>query len=316
MQSEITIIMYHYVRELHHTRYPNIKALLLSEFKEQLEYLKNNYTFITIEDCLNALKSKSSLPQNACLLTFDDGYIDHFTNVFPILLDNGIQGCFFPPAKVALFNKVLDVNKLHFILAETNNKIYDLLNDIKLYLEKNRKKFQLKNYKYYYSKLAIKDRFDPAEVIFIKRLLQAELPENLRWLITNELFNKYVTTDEESFSNELYMDLNQIKCMSSNGMYIGSHGYDHYWVDKLTPNYQKKEIIESLSFLNSVNAPTNNWVMCYPYGAYNLSFIRLLKRYNCALGLTTKVGIANLTDQNAFTLERFDTNDFPKTRIK
>ena len=95
-------------------------------------------------------------------------------------------------------------------------------------------------------------------------------------------------------------------------MYIGSHGFDHHWLDKLSAERQESEIDESLKFLETVNAPTINWIMCYPYGAYNECLIEILKKKGCALGLTTKVGIANISKGNAYTLERLDTNDFPK----
>jgi hypothetical protein len=41
-----------------------------------------------------------------------------------------------------------------------------------------------------------------------------------------------------------------------------------------------------------------------------------LKKKNCKLGLTTKVDIASLSKENAFTLERLDTNDLPKASEK
>ena len=91
MIQQLTVVMYHYVRELPKTRYPGIKGLLVSEFEYQLEYLKKEYNFIRIEDCINAFINNHDLPPNSCLLTFDDGYIDHFENVFPLLKDNNIQ---------------------------------------------------------------------------------------------------------------------------------------------------------------------------------------------------------------------------------
>jgi len=165
---------------------------------------------------------------------------------------------------------------------------------------------------HYYSTLAVKSRFDSAEIIFIKRLLQVELAEDVRKLITDELFKKYVTKDEKSFSKELYMDLDQIKFLCQNGMYIGSHGFDHYWLNKLSAERQESEINASLEFLGLVNAPTENWAMCYPYGAYNDSLIEILKKKGCAMGFTTDMNIAKITKDNAFTLPRLDTNDFPK----
>ncbi len=167
MSQQLTVIMYHYIRELPYTRYPEIKALLTSEFKEQLAYLKRHYTFVTVEDCINALQNESDLPIGACLLTFDDGYIDHFASVFPILDKNRIQGCFFPPANAILSHKVLDVNKIQFFLASTYNRLDHLITDIYSCLDKYRTQYQLMSNKHYYSTLAVKSRFDSAEIVFM-----------------------------------------------------------------------------------------------------------------------------------------------------
>jgi hypothetical protein len=52
--------------------------------------------------------------------------------------------------------------------------------------------------------------------------------------------------------------------------------------------------------------------MCYPYGNYSQSVINELKHQGFVAGLTTEVGDAILNLPNAFTLKRFDTNDFPR----
>src|SRR3954465_1886150 len=117
----LTIVVYHFVRELPHTRYPGIKGLLESEFRGQLEYLARHYEFTTAEQVMDSVANGKPLPRNAALLTFDDGYIDHFVTVFPMLDERGIQGCFFPPAKAIRENRVLDVNKIHFILASAKD---------------------------------------------------------------------------------------------------------------------------------------------------------------------------------------------------
>lgn len=310
--QQLTIVMYHYVRELQYTSYPKIKGLLVSEFREQLKYIKKHYQFVTVEDCIEAIYSDSveSLPKNSILLTFDDAYIDHYLSVFPILEAEKIQGCFFPPAKAILNHEVLDVNKIHFLLAKAD--IVALLIDVNLCLDKYREEYSLQDNNYYFQKLATENRFDSKEIIFIKRLLQVELEESLRKIIVAELFKKYVTNDECSFSKELYMDQDQLRCMIRNGMYVGSHGYDHYFLNSLSPKKQEQEIDLSLAFLEKIGSPIKNWVMCYPYGAYNDSLIEIIKRKGCKIGLTTKVDIAKLNNSNAFTLERLDANDLPK----
>ena len=43
MPKQITIVMYHFVRDLKHSRYPKIKGITINEFKEQLSYIENHY---------------------------------------------------------------------------------------------------------------------------------------------------------------------------------------------------------------------------------------------------------------------------------
>lgn len=303
-----SIIMFHYVREMEHTKYPKIKGRRVSEFKSQLDYMQSRYKFITMNDCINAIYCDMKLPTNAALLTFDDGYLDHYTNVFPILDERKIQGSFFAPVRTITENKVLDVNKIHFILASVAS-LNDLLADIYKCLDQHRDQYHLNSNDYYFAKLAKASRFDTKEVIFIKRLLQVELDEELRGIITDKLFRKYVTTDEKAFAQELYMSKDQFKCMVRNGMYVGSHGFNHYWLDTLPENKQEEEVNKSLDFLKEIGSDLTAWAMCYPYGSYNDSLVSILKRKNCKLALTTNVQVAELSQESAYKLPRLDTND-------
>jgi peptidoglycan/xylan/chitin deacetylase (PgdA/CDA1 family) len=113
----LTIVMYHYVRDLVRSRYPGIKGRTLDEFKRQLDHIAGRYTVVTAQQVVAAIRGEEPIPENAAWLTFDDGYLDHYTNVFPLLFERGWQGSFFPPSQTVLDGKLLDVNKIHFILA-------------------------------------------------------------------------------------------------------------------------------------------------------------------------------------------------------
>ncbi len=52
--------------------------------------------------------------------------------------------------------------------------------------------------------------------------------------------------------------------------------------------------------------------MAYPYGSYNEDTLKVLSKKNCAVGVTTEFGLADLKAFNGLTLPRFDTNDFPQ----
>lgn len=57
-ETKLTIIMYHYIRDLKKSRYPRIKGLDIHLFKEQLEYLKKHYNFVAIEQIIAAFDGK------------------------------------------------------------------------------------------------------------------------------------------------------------------------------------------------------------------------------------------------------------------
>ena len=308
--------MYHYTRDLAHSRYPGIKGLAYDLFEKQLQFFKENFSVVTMQDVLNASHLNGGgykkLPRNAILLTFDDGYIDNFTVALPLLRKYGMQGSFFIPGKTFSENVLLDVNKIHFVLASADNA-KDLVNDIYVLLDEARERPEYKDIpanKELYARYGIADRFDGADVIFCKRILQTAIPEKLRNEMSSKLFAKYVGLSESNFARELYMNPDQIRCLKDNGMFIGLHGYDHYWLGNLPDEEMRHDIDRALEVMSPF-IDKDAWVMNYPYGSYNQGVIDYIKSRGCVLGLTTQVAPADLSDENRFTLQRLDCNDFP-----
>ena len=307
--NQVSIVMYHYVREIKNSNYPKIKGLEIAGFERQLDYLTNNFNIIKAEDVINFVKNGENLPDKSCLLTFDDGYKDHLLFVLPELLKRNLQGSFFPPVKPVVEREMLDVNRIHFILASTNS-FSDLVNDVnKLCIEHGIKSTELN---YLKSQYATPSRYDTADVMYVKHVLQHALSEDIRHSISSKLFSTYVNRTELDFADELYLSFDETKKLIDSGMYVGSHGYRHLWLDKESDASQSSEIDSSLKFLNEVGASTNNWIMCYPYGAYNENTLRILSERNCAVGLTTTTGVAELKRDLSLELPRFDTNDYPQ----
>ncbi len=310
MNRRVTIVMYHYVRDLKRSRFPAINGLSVERFCRQLDYIEAHYTPISVERLLGALESGEDLPSNPILLTFDDGYSDHFANVFPVLDARGIQGCFFPPAQAILEHTVLDVNKIHFVLA-TAPDVGTLLDEVFSLVEEFRSEYGLKTRDAYLRAATGEHRYDTREVTVLKRLLQRELPESVRAEIVRRLFAEYVTTDEAAFACELYMSVDQIACLRRHGMHIGSHGYAHAWLNHVSPEAQAVEIDRSLDFLQMLGIEKDEWTMCYPYGGFNESLLQILRDHQCRMGFTVEARVADLDLDNRLTLPRVDTNDLP-----
>jgi peptidoglycan/xylan/chitin deacetylase (PgdA/CDA1 family) len=271
--------------------------------------------FITARQLINAVVHGDDLPNDAVMISFDDGYLDHYTNVLPILHDMKIEGMFFPPGQPITDGCVMDTNKIHFILASVPETA-KIVGEIKSWVEKFKDVYGLPNMEQLWAQFARPSTYDSAEICFIKLVLQRGLPKAARNALVNVLFQKYVTSDESAFSAELYLSTDQIRMMYQSGQHIGSHGYSHEWFDLLGPDGQETEVRESLRFLNGIGVPTNEWIMCYPYGCYPYNAVddqlrSTLTKYDCALALTDHGGKANLSEDDRFMLRRIDTNEIP-----
>lgn len=307
--TDLYISMYHYTRDLKHSRYPEIRGMDQPLFRQQIEFLISNFNIVTMEQVMDAVEGKFDLPERAMLLTFDDGYIDNYTVAFPVLDEFGVQGSFFIPGKTFSTHQLLDVNKVHYILASAD--IYNLVEDVKKEMNYYRgKEFDYAPTDELFHEYAIANRFDVKETVFVKRMLQTVLPEKLRNIISSNLFQKYVGVTEEQLAYELYMTEEQIRTMKRHGMFIGLHGYDHYWLGNLSQEQMEQDISKALDTLDEF-IDRKRWVMNYPYGNYNQGVLDYIKSQGACVGLTTEVRVADIRKDNALELPRLDCNDFP-----
>lgn len=94
----VPILMYHYVSELppHADSIRQGLTVTPAIFQAHMKFLHDHgYTTISLYDLNDALTKGTKLPPKPIILTFDDGYIDAYTNVFPVLKQYGFIGTFF-----------------------------------------------------------------------------------------------------------------------------------------------------------------------------------------------------------------------------
>ena len=94
----VPMLMYHYIevppRNADTIRFnlsvpPDLFAAHLNVIQEQ------GFETISVRDMINYLALGTSLPPKPIVLTFDDGYTNHFTNALPLLTERGMIGTFF-----------------------------------------------------------------------------------------------------------------------------------------------------------------------------------------------------------------------------
>ncbi|QHW35106.1 polysaccharide deacetylase family protein [Paenibacillus rhizovicinus] len=81
-RNRVIVLMYHEVA----IKPKDDKALSLAKFKQQLSLMKkNNFHWITMEQYKQFILKDAPVPDNAVLMTFDDGYESYYTDTYPVL---------------------------------------------------------------------------------------------------------------------------------------------------------------------------------------------------------------------------------------
>ena len=290
----LTVPMYHYVRDTEKTLFPKIYAISLSEFDRQLDYLQSNYNLISWPELRKFFQRAGRLPENPCLLTFDDGFKDAYTNVFPRLRKRGLHGLFFvinrPDGKVAL------AHLLQFLIAklgeeEFRNLFLAELNDEekKLFAEKEEQCLRDNP----------KAKFGDVKLRALKMVIQKYMPATA-FLAVERLFERHVGSSEE-FAKDLYLSDSETREMKKVGMSFGGHGTRHFWFTWETVEERDREIKGSAEMLAKIEeAP---FIMSYPYGDYDSGNFVELRKYNFLAAVTINESIYQ---ENQLALNRVD----------
>jgi peptidoglycan/xylan/chitin deacetylase (PgdA/CDA1 family) len=303
----LTIVTYHYIRQIAGSAWPRIKGLEIERFRGQLDYIQRYYTPIGVEHLFaHARGEKPDWPARPLLLTFDDGYLDHYRHAFKELTARGLTGAFFAPAQSLLDRHMLDVNKVHFVLAAEpdHEKLADQIDRSIAAMSKGDVAAQIATF---HEMMRKPSRWDPAETVYVKRVLQRGPDATIRSAIASNLFKTYVSEDEADFAEGLYLSPVQAREMIDAGMHFGSHGDRHIWFNHSTAQEQRRDIEGSLRLRTALGLKLGEYSFCYPYGGYTETTLGLMHEHEITLGFTTRLELNDMTAETAMLeLARID----------
>jgi len=293
---ELTVVMYHYVRDPGDAAEAGsgILGMSVRDFEAQLNELSQRHTFIAWPDLRAALQEDVTLPSSACLLTFDDGVSDHYVNVFKILHDRGLSGLFFVLDRRGSDGLIL-AHKIHFLLARLglaglHEAIWEKLNPAQRErFTQAEKRYQLKHPPISLDK----------QINLLKAVLQRDLSAEVDTLL-GKLFEGHIGSENETARN-YYLNPEQIREMAAGGMYFGGHSHSHPWFDWIDAEERAAEISASAEWLRQIEP--GPWAFAYPYGGLAEDAPNLLKAYGFVAAFTTK---AQLYHSDAYLIGRLD----------
>ena len=294
--------MYHYVRESS-KEFPFSKHEDLNNFVNNCKIINQKYESFNVTEGLMCKKL-----ENKILLTFDDALKDHL-EVAEILKNNNLKGTFYIPIYPYIQEDILSVHKAHLICSKIGAKclslfhksIKDLGFDYKKIINKNNiDKFNNKYNKH-------NENF---EIKQFKRIINYYGDTNLICKILDDILKKLSIKIEY---HEFYLTQDEIKYIHSLGHEIGSHGYSHTLLSRLSKNEQENEIKLSKEFLEKI---INNEItsFCYPYGtknSYTNETIKILEHFKYKNAVSVDPRDIIQSDINSkFELPRFDCKNY------
>ncbi len=293
---ELTVMMYHYIRDAGDAAEAGsgIPGMSVQSFEVQLDELSKRHTFVTWQDVRMALQGEKDLPNSACLLTFDDGVHDHYLNAFQSLQEHNLSGLFFVLARSPEDGLVLG-HKIHFLLAKLGlaglrDAIWEKLSPV----QRERLKRAEENYKRKYPLDTTGRQID-----LLKAVLQRDLSAEVDPLLS-DLFERHIGSQKE-IARSYYLNIDQIREMSSAGMHFGGHSRTHPWFDWIRAEQRELEIRASAELLNQIER--GPWAFAYPYGGLSDDSPSLLTAHGFIAAFTTQT---QLRHTNPFFIGRLD----------
>jgi peptidoglycan/xylan/chitin deacetylase (PgdA/CDA1 family) len=301
----LRVVMYHYVRDLPRTRFPQIKGMLTSDFAAQVAMLAERHEMATLESALAFLNGAYAPKRDLCLLTFDDGLKEHYAQVTPILAERNIQGIFGLITECVEGHRVALVHKNHFLMAALDFGTYErafrgelaqIAPELDVAVDP--------------SVAARTYRWDTPDVAAFKYLLNFKLPESTKSQILDALFTRHLG-DEGQFARELYVTWDEAREMQSAGMLIGGHTHRHLALSSLSDGEQLDDLTTCTGLLKARLRPQAAWPFTYPYGkrdSFNEHAVATLRALDYACAFATEVG-DNEPGQSRYEIRRIDPKD-------
>jgi len=249
-------------------------------FKLHLQVLKEEFTLIPLNEWVARKNRNLSLPEKACAITFDDGWLDNYEYAFPLLEQASIPATLFAVSDMIGTSEAFWPNRVVRLLQQPADK-----RDSISWLQ-NISSSQPVNAEA--SAQAIYSLKDYPDHHLLQLIESAEQELGL---------------DQESMPS--LMDWQQLRQLSDNKLFdIGSHTCHHFRLsENLDHGIMQQEVAESKRRLEKeLDKPVD--LFCFPNGDYcNNSLKEVAKHYKAAV--TTRSGINESSSTNLFKLHRF-----------
>lgn len=279
----IQILTYHRVNDEYDAFFP---AVPVRVFAEQMDYLAHQCHVLSLEEAVARLLRRD-VPENAVVITFDDGYRDNYLNAFPVLQQLSL------PATIFLATDAIDGNA-------------PLWHDRVFAAFRKTRQRELRNYfpgsggtSYALSSVGDKLAVQRRVLAFLRTL---DVTDRDAWI---ERLMDRLGVEEPEPDPRLMLAWSEIKEMASHGIAFGSHTMSHPILSRLAPERLRAEILGSKKAIES-QLGVEVSAFAYPNGTqddFTPTAKEMVRECGYQCGVTTIFG-TNGEGQDVYELRR------------
>lgn len=273
----------------------NIVGTVISRnrFNKQMQYLKKLYKIIKLEDLVSFILQKGVIPENSCVITFDDNYRDNYIHAFPILKKLSIPATFFLEGEhFSEGSNLKYLDKYYFLLDHAQKDCFNL--DIGGRINLN--SYRLNSL----SKIPLVKNNNEG----LKELLLKSDKVNRKIILDELQASLRVNIDENSLIKDLYFSKDEIAEMFESEMEFGAHSMSHSILSNMEPNLIHEEIFKSGDIIKKITE-NHKIPFAYPFGiGFDSPLINsIIKEYGFYAACTMETGL-NSSETDVFRLKR------------
>lgn len=306
---KVPILMYH--RVVPNILDPSIECYAImnivvshQRFEKQMQYVKKHFTVITLRDLALFISEKEPIPENSCVVTFDDNFKDHYRYAFPILKKYHIPATFFIEGNhIAGNGQTKYLDRFYYMLDNTSVEKFDLTVSAKIGMQPEAvdlKAFPVNTFTKTYLMQASS----------LKRVLKQSDSATQNAILDELEHVLKVKVDTESFNNSFYLSQGEMTEMADQGMELAAHTMNHLSLSQVNLETARQEIFQSGDFIKALTGK-KTIAFAYPFGeGYDSEeIISLLKEYGFYAACNVKVGL-NTEHTDVLNLYRIGVMDY------
>ncbi|MBM4243790.1 MAG: hypothetical protein FJ148_08240 [Deltaproteobacteria bacterium] len=261
-------------------------AVAPADFDQQCAYLKQHYNVLSLDQMVEHLSSGTAMPPKAVALTFDDGYLDNYTQAFPILQRHGLNATFYVTTNCIDNREILWTGLLRFCVFTTTVPVLETREPMAF-------------------RLPLRTPLERREA-FTKLIVTMKNIPTERRLALLEAVRVGAGIDDVTPLRSIMMSWDQVREMHRAGMIFGAHTLTHPNLPNATPEEAGREIVGSRDALaEQIGARVLHF--SYPNGrgsAHLTESVKGIVRRAEFVSATTSVTGSVMDGDDAFALKR------------